>query len=234
MSDEAAAPGPAIEWTEHEVMLWETARIVGAILRGETLSSKHCNFALSLSDDFSEALLATGGFQRDWLGAIGDGTYRTNTTVVGGFSPVGVMLGAATLGASALGNASRKSKAAADASIVWRQLDSGWLHVSTRGFYLETRSQLHPFAFWSIQRIDLLGAGAVQWSAASCNGTVQTYRLSSVCAELAFVLWALARCPTHHQFLGMTWLPQAFMERVRFAGVVDALGGGSLGIGGSQ
>lgn len=220
--------GVGIEWTEHEVMLWETARIVGAILRGQALAGHPTSFALSLSSDFSEVALSSAPYQRDWLGAIGDGSYRTNTTFVGGFSPVGVMLGAATLGGSALGNASRKSQAAADASVAWRNLDQGILHVSNYGFYLDSAGRLAPFSFHHIQRIDLLGPGAAQWSATMAAGGVDTFRFSSVCTELVFVLWALARCPAHPQLLNFTWLPPAFVERVKYCGLMDQLGGGSL------
>jgi hypothetical protein len=222
------ADSAGIEWTPHEVMLWETARIVGAVLRGESLPGNPCNFALSMSHDFSEVLLTSCPYDRQWLGAIGDGSYRTNTTFIGGFSPVGIMLGAATLGGSALANASRRSRAAADASVAWRACDRGALHVSNYGFYLDTGHQLYPFSYLAVQRVDLVGPGDAQWSVCMSDHSVQTFRFQSVGAELVFVLWALARCPTHPQLLNFTWLPEAFMARVRHADLVDHLGGGSL------
>lgn len=224
------AAGPQIDWTSYESMLWETARVVGAVLRNEELPYKPCNFALSLGSGYDEVLIASAPFCRDWLGAIGNGDYQKSTTFVGGFSPVGVMLGAATLGASAIGNARRKSAAAAAASVVWRQLDAGLIHITTKGFYLEAQGQISPFGFWSIQRMDLIGPGNVQWSASMADGTSQTFRFASDAAEMAFVLWALACCPYHSQLHDFTWLPREFMDRVRYAHLEDQLGGGSLGM----
>jgi hypothetical protein len=228
MSDSATEGGRDVQWTEHEVMLWETARVVAAVMREEPLQARPCNFALSLSPDFSEVLLVTGGYSRQWLGALGDGSYQTSTTMVGGFGPAGIALAAATLGGSALGNARRKSKAAAAASVAWRDMDHGAIHVSTRGFYLDTGHQLMPFSFWDLQRVDLTAPGEAQWSATMSGGSIETFRFTSVCAEMVFALWALARCPTHPQFLNFTWLPAAFVERVRWAGLVDHLGEGIL------
>jgi|JI10StandDraft_1071094.scaffolds.fasta_scaffold69824_2 hypothetical protein len=228
MGDAGDGDPRAIEWTAHESMLWETARIVGAVLRGETLAGRPTNFALSLSNDYSEVVLASGTYERNWLGAIGDGTYRTNTTFVGGFSPMGIVLGGATLGGSALGNARRKSRAAADASIAWRPIDGGVVHVSNYGIYLDTSGQLLSFGYHSIQRMDLLGPGTAQWSATMASGGAETFQLSSVCVELVFALWALARCPAHPQLVNFTWLPETFMARVRYAGLDGQLGGGSL------
>ena len=220
--------GQNIEWTPHEAMLWETARIVGAVLRGERLAGQPTTFALSMSNDSSEVILASAPYSREWLGAIGDGSYEKSTTFVGGYGLFGIGLGAATLAGSAARNRGRKSRAAADASIVWRQLDQGALHVGNCGFYIDTEGSLLAFGYEHLQRMELIGPGSAQWTASMQSGTVETFRFASTCVELVFALWALARCPNHPQLLNFTWLPNEFMERVKHAGLIDQLGGGSL------
>ena len=215
-------------WTHEELLLWETARVVGAIIRSEPVHGHPAPFAMHLAGDGSEGLLVASGFQRRWLGIAGDGTYRTSTTFVGGFSPLGVVLGAATLGASAVGNARRRAKAARAATECWRPLDQGVVHVSTHGFYLDVAGRLFGFRWGCVQRMTLLAPGVVQFTAEMATGSVETYEVTSGAAEAMFAFWCLAACRSHPQFVGLVWLPEGFVSRVRTSGLLEQLGGGSL------
>jgi len=217
-----------VTWTPSEAILWETARIVGDLRSGRPLTGRPGSFALSLGDGAAEHLLASVPYSRTWFGPAGDGTYRTSTTFVGGFSPVGILLGAATLGASAAGNARRRVQAANALENAWRPCDTGLLHVSDRGFYVETEGQIWAFRYGCIQRMDLVGPGAVQLTAEMADGTVSSYVVTSDGAEMLFAVWACFRCPDHPHFTGLVWLPQPFVARVRWAGLLDSLGGGQL------
>lgn len=211
-------------WSTDELLLWETARIVGAVARGEPVTGQPAHFALNLSGDGTEGLLASVAYERKWLGAVGDGTYRTSTTFVGGFSPLGVVLGAATLGASAAGNARRRAEASRSAAECWRPCDQGTVHVSTHGFYLDVAGKLFAFRWSCVQRMSLIGPGVVQFTAEMAAGSVETYLLTSGAAEMVFAFWCVAACPAHPQFTGLVWLPEVFMARVRHFGLQDQLG----------
>jgi hypothetical protein len=64
----------------------------------------------------NEIAFAEGPVAVDSFHAIGDGSYSTSTTFMAGTGGFGMALGAATLAASVIGNASRRAQAAADAT----------------------------------------------------------------------------------------------------------------------
>jgi hypothetical protein len=136
------------------------------------------------------------------------------------------------LGASAANNSRKKAAAAAAASVAWRPLDSGVLHLSNYGAYFDTEGRLYPFSFGDFQRVELTGPGAVQVSASMSTGSVETFWIVSEAAELLFVSWAMMHCPDHPQFRQLTWLPPEFVARVRYAGLWDQVGGGLTAISG--
>ena len=155
-----------------------------------------------------------GLFERAWFGAVGDGTYRSSTTFVGGFGPLGLALGAATLAGSAVGNTSRKARARVDATETWRPFDRGHLFVSTHGFYLDTGPELLPFVHECVLRADLPAPATLELTCSMADGTQQSYVLTSWWAELVFLLWA-TRCNPHHPKLtNLGWLPRGFIDRL--------------------
>ena len=153
-------------------------------------------------------------FERAWFGAVGDGTYRSSTTFVGGFGPLGLALGAATLAGSAVGNTSRKARARVDATETWRPFDRGHLFVSAHGFYLGTGPGLLPFVHECVLRADLPAPATLELTCSMADGTQQSYVLTSWWAELVFLLWA-TRCNPHHPKLtNLGWLPRGFIDRL--------------------
>ncbi len=138
-----------------------------------------------------EKIVCFGQFTRQWLGAIGNGSY--GSIVAGGTGA----FGAALLVGSAIGNARARNHAAANAQITWRQYDSGNIYFSDHGFYLETTQALLPFAFGSLAECDMVTPGMVQIGCELTTGGYHRFRLQSHYAELVMLSWAIMRHPSH-------------------------------------
>ncbi len=214
--------GRTVEWTPHESALWRTCEIVaGLVRRGEPPEPMRVSFAHQLGVD--ERIFATSDYQRGWYGAGGDGSYRTSTFVAGGFSPLGVVLGAATLGASIAGNSARKANARRAAEQRWRTFDVGQIYVSTHGFYLlPSTGGVLAFGLSSLLQVDLGAPGVLVADISMDSGSQEQFAITTVWAELLFVLWARDYCPNHPRLERLGFLPQEFLARVEYAGVWDA------------
>jgi hypothetical protein len=217
----AEQPDRVVDWTEHERALWRTCEIlVGLGRTGRWPDPIPTAFARQISSD--EHVVAWSEFERGWYGAIGDGSYQSSTFVAGGFSPLGVMLGAATLGASALGNSSRKARARKDAQQQWRRFDGGHLYVSTHGFYLLPGGvEVLAFPYSSILQADLGAPGVLVATISMASGGQEQFAVTTIWAELLFAVWAMDHCPQHPRLASLGFLPREFVERVAYAGVWD-------------
>jgi hypothetical protein len=214
-------PPPAIQWTEHETALWWTCAALRSLVQdGDMPAAVPVTFAMQQAAD--EYVYQWGEYTRSWFGAVGDGTYRTSTTIVGGSGPLGILLGVGTLGGSIAGNASRKARARQDATAMWRPCDAGRLFVSTYGFYLHDGQNLMPFGNGCVAVADLIAPGTLEFTANMADGSQQTYRLVTYWAELLFVTWAIVRAPHHPRLANLGWLPREFVERVRYSGAWDS------------
>lgn len=103
----------------------------------------------------------------------------------------------------------------------WTAIDVGQLTVSTIGFYLETDDAVNPWDYGSIVAAELAGPGRVYLTGTSQRGTV-CWLLTSIWAELVFVLWARARHPQHPQLVKHDWIPDGWVERIAEAGLSPA------------
>lgn len=153
-----------------------------------------------------EIALAAGTLHVDGFHAVGDGSYEHSTAFVWGTGRFGLALAAGTLAASAIGNAARRTQAAADAQEAWRPLFSGSVFVSTEGFHIQTMQGLFHWDWEAVDLMQVVGFNVAVMQAQSTAGPV-TWRLTSEWAELIFVLWALRRHPRHPQLRDGTWLP---------------------------
>lgn len=207
-----------IEWTPHESALWRTCEIINDLVRfGRWPQQIQVGFARQLSHE--EEIFLWGDYQRSWFGAVGDGSYQTSTFFAGGFSPVGVALGVATLGASAAGNAARKSRARKAAQATWRPFDAGQIYVSTHGFYLVPGNGVLAFGHPSIVQADLGAPGVLLATISMDQGGQEQFAITSMWAELIFVMWARAFCPGHPRLSNLGFLPAEFVQRAEHAGV---------------
>ena len=206
-----------VDWTPHESALWWTCNYVRDLTRVDRLpQAVRVPFALQL--DQGEFVYQSGTYERSWFGAAGDGSYRSSWLVAGAFSPLGIGLGALTLGASAALNSSRKAQATQNATAMWRPLDSGTIYISTHGYYLENYSGLLPFGYNGHISAGIIGPGQLQFNVMMADGSQQRFAVSTNWAELIFVNWALRHCPNHPQMQNLGWLPREFIERIRYAG----------------
>ena len=158
-----------------------------------------------------EIAFADGPVHVDSFHAAGDGSYSTSTTVMAGTGLFGLALGAATMAGSAIGNASRRSRAEADATRMWRRVVLGSVVVTSQGFYLLDDSGIYPWTWQSIDLMQVVGFSQVILQGSSSTGPV-TWRLTSDWAELVFVLWAMSRHPQHPQLVDGSWIPNGWID----------------------
>ena len=115
-------------WTHADSYLWYTIDILAAALSSTARSRPPvlAPFPPSFAPD--EWMLAEGPVTLYELLAAGDGTYQRSTVLLTGSGRLGLGLLAGSLGASAIGNARRRARAADDAQVRWRPVDRGGGH----------------------------------------------------------------------------------------------------------
>lgn len=214
------AANPSRAWLAADTALWQTCKIVTDIaerrlpdIRTPTLFPLRPN----------EIAFASGPFAIESFHAAGDGSYSSSSTVVAGTGMFGLALGAATMAGSALGNASRRSRAAADAELMWRPLIQGTVVVSNEGFYLLDATQKLDWDWASVDIMQVAGFTSLVIQGRSTTGPI-TWRLRSDWAELIFVLWAMNRHPQHPQFVDHSWIPQGWPEWAAAQGYPPSMG----------
>ena len=206
------------EWSAHESALWWTCNFVRDLTRSGRLPPP-LPVAFAMQQAQNEFVYQWGSYDRLWFGAEGSAGYRRSWLVAGGFSPLGMSLGALTLGASAALNAGRKARARQAATPMWRPSDSGTIYVSTHGYYLANQYGFLPFAYDRHVSANLVRPGVIAYDVLMADGSQQRFATSTNWAELIFVTWAMKHCPNHPQLQNLGWLPREFIERIRDAGV---------------
>lgn len=196
-------------WTQRDTALWHTCELAAAMGRGERPVSTQ-TIASSFPPCYApdEHFWASGPYGLSRFFALGDGSYESRTTFVGGSGLFGIALGAATLGGSAMGNARRRREAAALATPQWHVVQQGVLFTSGYGVYLQSaESGLASWDWWSLLSAEMLAPGVVQFQGNGADPIV----IASDWAELAFITWAVCRFPGHHQVVTGTWLPEGWL-----------------------
>lgn len=165
-----------------------------------------------------ELMLGAGPFQLLEFCAAGNGQYERNGGFFFATGRYGLAMTAGVMAAQAFQN-SRARQAAADAAQQrWRQVEQGWLTVSDHGFHFQTPQGLLTWSYSDVMEASLTAPGQVMIAGQSTNGPVRWIVVSDW-AELLFTLWARARHPRHPQFVGRTWIPAGWSERVLRAGM---------------
>ena len=206
------------EWSAHESALWWTCNFVRDLTRSGRLPPP-LPVAFAMQQAQNEFVYQWGTYDRSWFRAAGTGEYRRSWLVAGGFSPLGMGLGALTLGASAALNANRKARSRQAATPMWRPFDSGTIYISTHGYYMANQYGLLPFAYDGHVSANLVQPGVIAYDMSMADGSQQRFATSTNWAELIFATWALKHCPNHPQLQNLGWLPREFIERIRDAGV---------------
>ena len=197
-------------WTQRDAALWHTCDLAAAMSRGERpeppLTIASTSFPPCYAPD--ERFWASGNYELSLHFTLGDGSYESRTTFVGGTGLFGLALGAATLTGSAIGNSRRRRQAAELAVRRWNVAQRGVLYVSGYGIYLQSpESGLASWDWWSLLSADMLAPGMVQFQ----GDRTDPFIIASDWAELAFVTWALCRFPGHHRIVTGTWLPDGWL-----------------------
>jgi hypothetical protein len=207
-----------VEWTPHESALWWTCIYLRDLTRLDR-RPQPVPVHFAMQQDPTEYVYQWGAYERSWFGAAGDGSYRNSWLVAGGFSPLGLGVGALTLGASAALNSGRKARAKQAATATWRPIDTGAIYISTHGYYLANSSGLLSFGYNGHISAGIVRPRQLQFEVTMSDGQQQRFVLWSDWAELIFVNWALRHCPDHPQMRNMAWLPEDFLARIRDSGV---------------
>lgn len=198
-------------WTERDEALLQTFQTVGNYhrQRGDLVVTQPTVLALRYDD---EVIIGAGAYEMIWWGRVGDGSWSTNGIVAVGTGAVGVGLIAGSLIANSVAKSQAQARAMADATVTWRPVDRGVVHVSNYGFFLtDGECGYRSFEWGHVVSAQMVDLATVEFSAQTNEGP-QTWRITSDWAEAIFGLWALARNQQHPQWLDGSWYPADIMR----------------------
>lgn len=224
MAKRPAAEEEDPAWGYFDDALMYSCHVVAALRSGraDLLTARiGVQFAPCLGS--GEQILAQGTFVLSEFRAPGNGVYSHSSGVFFATGRGGLALTGLFMGAQAVGNASRRSRAAADSVPRWLDVDRGSLTLSTHGFYLQSGLGYRTWGWDSITAADMVAPDRVHLDGQSTDGPVR-WVLTSPWAPLLFALWCLARHSQHPRFLTNTWLPHGWWERAMAEGHRPAIG----------
>ncbi|MEV7523751.1 hypothetical protein [Streptomyces sp. NPDC091371] len=204
---EQRPPAPPA-WTAFDDHLLYTVRVVHDLMQGRLSERRPVPSAARLAP--GELSLAVGPASRFTWRALGNGTYQHNSVVAFGGPAfvIGSMVG------SALGNAARRNRAAADAQPRWVADGSGELTVTNRRAYFGQTQRFLDLNWSGLHAVDLVGPEVFQCSFQDVYGGGHcTVQLHSMWASLMFALAAHVAFPAHPRLLSGGWLPPDFEAR---------------------
>ncbi|MFZ3473617.1 hypothetical protein ACODT3_08140 [Streptomyces sp. 4.24] len=203
------------DWTPVDDHLLYTCAVVHDLVHGRLSARPPVPSRVRLAP--GELPLASGPATRYTWRALGNGSYQQSSVVA--FGGTGFVLG--SMAASALGNAARRNRAAADAQPRWAIDGPGELTVTDRRAYFG-----HPQSYldlnWSgLATMDLVGADVFECGFQNVDGGgFLSVRVQSLWASLMFALAAHSAFPAHPRLLNGGWLPPDFEARCAAAGRV--------------
>ena len=200
-------------WTVRDAALWKTAELAAAVFKNKLNAQPTVPVPFALRfGGADEGIYAHGAFRLLEFRANGDGSYTHKSSFVAatGRGAIPLMVGFAAT--QAIGNASRRSRAAGLAQQRWQPIDQGTVAVSNYGFYMHTPMTVNPWQWGSISLAELTGPGQLRIQGQSDRGPIN-WILESDWAELIFVFWASVCNPTSPQFVTRTWLPQDWLTK---------------------
>lgn len=198
------------QWSEHDSALWITCEVAAQLARGAIVEPPQ-RFAAPFPPRLEpgEEFWGGGGFEIARYFARGDGSYTHHSGAFIGGGVLGLTLGAGMAAGRAIGNAGRRRAAEHAATPRWHTVDSGELYVTCAGMYLRADQGISSWSWFDVVMADMVGPRQMQFQP---HGSEQLI-LRSDWAEMAFMLWALRRFPTHHQLLTGGWLPEGWLSR---------------------
>ncbi|UYB40145.1 hypothetical protein SLV14_002733 [Streptomyces sp. Je 1-4] len=154
--------------------------------------------------------MATGPAQRLSWRALGNGRYRHVGMVAVG-KPTFVL---GNMAITALGNASRRRAAEADAQPRWVTDATGHLTLTPRYLHFGHHVYRSTLAWKALKSADLVAPDLLEVGFHNdVNGQQKVSRFRTHWASLAFVLAARTAFPYHPRLINGGWLPSDFEER---------------------
>ncbi len=197
----------------HDLAVWHTVDINLYLDEGHLEQRPVIGTPFPLRHSHEERALAEGEFTLLTYVASGDGSYAHSSGFFFATGPAGLALTALTVAGRAAANSRRRREAEEAAALRWRPTERGHLTVSTHGFYLRGSTGFFPWPYVAVSTAELLGPGQVRLSGSSDQGSID-WIITSVWAELFFTLWARTVHPAHPQFVGRTWVPPGWADRL--------------------
>lgn len=202
-------------WTPRDEALVRTLSAVQAVLNNNLSSGPRVLVPFALRSGHPEEHTVADSPYRLWVWqAVGDGSYIRDQSIffATGRGATGFMVG--SMAGQMLANSSRANQAARDAQPRWVLNTHGQITVSDYGFYLHTSASVSWWPWGDISLMELTAPATVQMLGQSTTGPVRL-QIDSNLAELLFCFWALACNPQHPQFTSGTWIPDAWVEKVK-------------------
>lgn len=201
-------------WTAVDDHLLYTCHVVYDLVHGRLAGRPPVPSVARLAP--GELSLASGPATRYTWRALGNGSYQQSSVVA--FGGPGFVLG--SMVGSALGNAARKNRAAADAQPRWVCEGQGELTVTDRRAYFGHPQSYLDLNWPGLATMDLVGADVFECGFQNTDGGgFLTVRVQSLWASLMFALAAHSAFPAHPRMLAGSWLPPDFEARCSAVGV---------------
>ncbi|WP_328561791.1 hypothetical protein [Streptomyces coelicoflavus] len=199
-------------WSPLDEYLWHSCDILADLIEGRLAGRPLVATTARLDQD--DRALAVGPGQRSTWRALGDGSYRHSSVVAFG-SPALVV---GTLMGSALGNSTRRRRAASDAQPRWVVDGPGAATITLRRLHFAHPTCELDLDWRALGAIELVAPDVFQTSFISTRGHQVTTRVHTPWASLAFVVAAITAFPAHPRLLSRGWLPPDFEQRCALLG----------------
>ncbi len=160
-------------WTSRDEILLYRCRIADTIRSGSDLRAIPEVLA-PFPPPFNchERLWAAGPFTLLDFRTMGDGSWGTNSFIVGGTGKVGMGRLAGSLTGNAAARSRARNTAAANAVPRWVPIDHGMVFPSDFGFHMHTPSLL-SWSWEAVTGANMAGPAAMQFSGESRDGPVR-------------------------------------------------------------
>ncbi|MFD9904287.1 hypothetical protein [Streptomyces sp. NPDC059063] len=205
--------GQPVAWSALDDHLLYTCHLVSDLVEGRLGGRPPIPTTARLEP--GELSLAAGPAAQFAWRALGDGTYTHNSVFAFG----GPAFVAGSLAASALGNAARRRRAAADAQPRWVHERPGEVTVTDRRVCFDGVGGPLDLYWRGLDSMDLVAPDTLQCAFQDIyGGGFRTVRLQTPWASLMFALAGHTTFPAHPRLLSGAWLPPDFEARCAATG----------------
>lgn len=194
-------------WSSLDDHLWHSCEIVADLLMGGL--ARRPLVATTARLEHGDRALAVGPGQRSTWRALGNGRYQHNDVVAFG-SPAFVI---GSLVGAAVGNSTRRRRAARDAQPRWVVDGPGEVTITRQKLHFASSTSGLDLDWKALSAIDLISVASFQTSFVSTRGQQVTTMVHTPWASLAFAVAAITAFPAHPRLLNGGWLPPGFEQK---------------------